>query len=212
MLTLNQAIERLRRDLGDIDVATAAWSTDQLQRHLEHAMADISLEIPVEQSTTLTTTADSRDVSLATLSRLIKVVSLEWPTGNYPPTYVRFSVWGTTATMLVPAAPSAAENVTVRWQQLHTIDPSGATLPEWAEELTIMGAAGYAAEELAAGTANTVNTGGQGAPQRYHQMAMEKLAAFHQALRAHGDKGGIRTHSMYTPAEPRPSQSTEPGP
>ena len=211
-LTLNQALERVRRDLGDVDVANAVWTTDQLQRHLEHALDELSLAIPREQKTTLTTTADSRDIDVSSLSDLLHIEAVEWPTGNYPPTYVRFSLWANTLTLLVSGAPAAVENVDISWRQMHTIDPAGTTLPQWAEEILVRGAVGYAAQERSIEVANSINIGGPNTQRSYSQLASDALNAFRQALRSHGDQGSLRTSSLYTPATPLPSQSTDPGP
>ena len=57
MTTLNQFLERLRRDLADTDPANAQWSDHDLGRHLQHALTDCSHAIPLELSTTLQTLA-----------------------------------------------------------------------------------------------------------------------------------------------------------
>ena len=59
----------------------------------------------------LTTTADSRDLSLSTLTNLISIEVVEYPTGKYPPIYVQSSVWADTLTLLVDSAPAGSETV-----------------------------------------------------------------------------------------------------
>ena len=57
--TLNQALEQVRRELGDTDAANARWSADDLEQHLRHALEAVSLVLPREERAELLTTAGS---------------------------------------------------------------------------------------------------------------------------------------------------------
>lgn len=212
MFTLNHALERVRRDLGDTDPVNALWSSEDLERHLRHALREFSEHIPREMKTTLTTTADSREISLATLTDRVGLVAVEWKTGKYPPEYQRFAVWQDTLTLLVDPAPTAVENVNVYWHALHDITPEGSTVPAWAEDLLILGAVGHAASEAAATAINTVNQGGDDVDRQYRTMARDALQRFHSELRRRGIKGGVRTFRLFTPAAPVATQDSDPGP
>ncbi len=85
--TLNQALEQVRRELGDTDAANARWSADDLEQHLRHALEAVSLVLPREERAELLTTAGSREVSIQTLADRIAVEAVEYPAGNYPATY-----------------------------------------------------------------------------------------------------------------------------
>ena len=118
--TLNQALEQVRRELGDTDAANARWSADDLEQHLRHALEAVSLVLPREERAELLTTVGSREVSIQTLADRIAVEAVEYPAGNYPATYSGFSVWGDTLSLLVDAKPGDGERVLVYWRALHT--------------------------------------------------------------------------------------------
>lgn len=211
-MTLNQAIERLRRDLGDTDVANAMWTEADLARHLTHALADLSRELPRQMKSILTTTANSRDLSVATLAGRLAIVAVEWPAGEYPPHYVRWSLWQDSLTLLVPGAPAAAENVAVYWHTPHLLDPAGTTVPDDATDLLIQGALGYAAQEASSRAINAANTGGPAVPDRYAALGATALQAFRAELKRRSALGSLRTRVLYGADAPIRSQSTDPGP
>lgn len=88
----------------------------------------------------------------------------------------RVQVFGTTLTLLVPAAPSAAEDVTVYWGKLHTCDVSGTTIAADRLDLVMTGAAGYAAQEAANRPGLSDET-----RKTYAAMASRSLKAFQGA-------------------------------
>ncbi|MFQ5925275.1 MAG: hypothetical protein ACE5IE_04705 [Dehalococcoidia bacterium] len=146
-LTLMRA--RLRKDLHDEDANNYRWSDEELNRHIEHAVRELSLAVPLEAKATLTTTAGSRELSLSTLSDLVAIEAVEYPVGGYPPRYVRFSLWGDTLTLLVEGAPSGGEELYIYYGKLHTLDDTASTIPSPLEDLVVIGGAGYAAIEWA---------------------------------------------------------------
>src|SRR3989304_4242390 len=98
-MNLSEMRTRVRRDLHDEDPANQRWTDAELDRHIQHALRDFGLSVPLEAKTTLTTTPNSRDLSIASLTDLVTVESAEFPVGNFPPTCVGFSLWGTTLTL-----------------------------------------------------------------------------------------------------------------
>lgn len=74
------------------------------------------------------------------------------------------------------------------------------------------GAAGYAAQQWAAFATNRVNVGGPEVVEHYSALARAKLEAFHSALLSRGRRASVRPSRLYTPAEPKPSQTTDFGP
>src|SRR3990172_10941021 len=75
------------------DAAAGVWTTAELDQHIQDALRDLSHRIPRERTTTIATTAGSRDVSLATLTERVRLVAVEWPTGSDPKNFVDFSEW-----------------------------------------------------------------------------------------------------------------------
>src|SRR3989337_918181 len=108
-MNLSDMRGRLRKDLHDEDLQNQRWTDGELDRHIQRAVRDFSLSLPIEAKTTLTTTAGSRDLSISSLADLVAVEAVEYPAGSYPPTYVPYSVWLSTLSMLIDSPPDAAE-------------------------------------------------------------------------------------------------------
>jgi hypothetical protein len=211
-MNLSQMRDRLRIDLHDQDSANYRWTDGELDRHIQRTVREFSLALPLEAKTTLAATPGSRDISVASLTDLVAVEAVEYPTGHNPPSYVRFSVWLSTLTLLIDAAPASAENVALYHTKLHTIDGSGSTVPARFEDVIASGAAGYAATEWASFATNRVNVGGQDVWREYLAWGQERLAEFQKALARHGRRNAVRVRRLYAPAEEPADQTTVVGP
>jgi hypothetical protein len=172
----------------------------------------VSVAVPLESRSTLTTTAGSRDLSLASLIGLVQVEAVEYPTGKYPPHLVRFAVWGATLTLLVDNTPGGSESVVVYYGKLHTLDATTSTLPSALEELVALGAEAHAAIEWASFATNRVNVGGEDTSRHYMTWGQERLAAFRRALARHSSRNRVRAQALYRPLQPMESQTTDWGP
>ncbi len=198
----------VRRDLHDEDASGYRWTDDELDRHIARAVKELSLAMPLESRATPTTTEGSRDISLASLADLVAVEAVEYPVGEYPPSYVPFSIWGDTLTLLVDAVPLAAQDVHVYYGKLHTLDASTSTIPAALEDAVATGAAAYAAIEWATFATNRVNVGGPDVWRQYLVWGQERLAAFARELARHGRRAGVRVRRLYRPAAPADLRST----
>jgi hypothetical protein len=159
-------------------------------------------------ATTLTTTAGSRDLSLSTLTELVRVEAVEYPVGDYPASYVQFSTWAQMMSLLVDQTPSGAESVDVYWGSLHTVDGSGSTLPTALEDLAVLGAGGYAAVEWANYAANRANVAGYEAFRQYESWGNDALRRFREQLQTLAADNRVRATRLYAvAAEQSPSQS-----
>ena len=192
---------RLRQELHDEDSSAYRWADALLDRHLTRAMRELSFVWPDEQKTTLSTSEGSRDLSLATLTDLVRIEAVEYPAGQYPPAYVQFSSFAGTLTLLVDAVPGNAEDVAVYWGKLHTLDGSGSTLPAVAEDVVLTGAAGYAAVELASFATNRANVAGTAAVQQYRDWGEAQLRRFRARLDELGQRARVRSASLFRPAQ-----------
>ncbi len=197
---------RVRRDLHDEDASEYRWSDSVLDRHLARAVQEVSLSAPLEAQVTLSTTAGSRDLALASLGAIVSVEAVEYPTGQYPPCFAAFTTWAGTLTLLVDGAPAAGEGVLVRYTKLHALDGSGTTLPDALVELVATGAGAYAALEWASFATNRVNVGGTETWRHYHTWAQERLAAFAKSLAKLGRERRVRVGRLYQPASGAVSQ------
>lgn len=203
---------RLRTDLHDEDAANYRWTDGELDRHIDRAVREFSLALPLEATATLTTAAGSRDVSIASLSDLVAIEAVEYPVGQYPPSFVRYSVWLNTLTMLIDGTPSGGEDVSVYYTTLHTLDVSSSTIPPRFEDVIAGAAGGYAAVEWSSFATNRVNVGGQDVWRDYMAWGRERLADFQRALAKHGRRNAVRVRRLYSPAAAPADQSTVQGP
>ncbi|MBI4308059.1 MAG: hypothetical protein HY684_04565, partial [Chloroflexi bacterium] len=77
-MNLNDMRTRVRKDLRDEDSSAYRWTDAELDRHIDHALQDVSLAAPLEAKATLTTTAGSRDLSVAGLAGLVALEAVEY--------------------------------------------------------------------------------------------------------------------------------------
>lgn len=211
-MNLDEMRARLRTDLRDEDAENYRWTDGELDRHIRHAVREFSLALPLEAQITLTTSGGSRELSIAGLTDVVAIEAVEYPAGAYPPSYVRFSVWLDTLTMLTDRTPAANEDVNVFYTKLHTIDGESSTVPPRFEDVIADGAAGYAAVEWSSFATNRVNAGGQDVWRDYLTWGRERLAAFQRALAKHGRHNAVRVRRLYAPAAPSVDQTTVRGP
>ncbi len=211
-MNLSDMRTRVRRDLHDEDSGNYRWTDTELDRNIDHALRELSLAVPLEAKATLTATAGSRDLSTSSLTNLISIEAVEYPVANYPPAYVRFSLWQSTLTLLVDGAPAGSESVYVYYNKLHTLDATTSTIPPYLEDLAATGAESYAALEWASYATNRVNVGGEDTWKNYLAWGQDRLAAFMEGLAKHGRRNALRARQLYRPYEPKPSQSTDWGP
>jgi hypothetical protein len=192
----------VRRDLHDEDSGNYRWTDTVLDRHITRAVNEYSLHAPLEDKDTLTTTAGSRDLSIATLTGLIEIAAVEWPTGEFPPRLVGFQKWVSTITLDVVNPPNAVENVHVYWYKAHTVDGSGSSIPAIHDDVVAAGAAAYAALDWTSYAINRINTGGDDVHDRYRRFAQERLAYFNAELKRLGIRAAVRQRRMYTTDAP----------
>ena len=206
---LNTLLSRLRTDLQD--ASAALWSDAELTDHVSHAVREFSLAIPRERRSTLATTAGSRTIDLSSLTDLIEVVAVEWPIGKFPKVYQPFSYFAGALELTGPDLPDGT-TCTIYWLSPHILDNTTSTIPLQLEDLILLGAGAFALLDQASQTINQVNTGGQQAGAAYRRLGDERLAEFRRQLARRGRSGSVRLSRLYTPALPRPAQSTDPGP
>ena len=189
---------RLRIDLRDEDSTSYRWSDSQLDRHVGHALRELSAAQPRPRAAVLRTTGAGRSVSLASLTDLVRVEAVEFPVDEYPTAYVGFSVREDSLAMAVDDAPAAGQEVKVYYGQLHTLDAAASTLPPHLEELLAAGAGGYAAMDLSGHAINRINLGGPETWRHYLVWGQEKLAYFRQGLANLSRRTSLRVRRLYS--------------
>ncbi|MBE9501989.1 MAG: hypothetical protein IMY87_06145, partial [Chloroflexi bacterium] len=176
-MNLAEIRARVRQDLHDEDANNYRWTDEELNRHIQHAVRELSIAVPVEAKVTLYTTTDSRELSISSLSDLVAIEAVEYPVGKYPPQYVQFSLWGDTLTLLTDTTPGEGEEADIYYGKLHTLDESSSTIPAPLEDVVAIGAAGYAAVEWATFATNRVNLGGSSTWKSYLTWGQDRLAS-----------------------------------
>ena len=209
---MNEMRTLVRRDLGDEDAATYRWTDFKLERHIQHAVRELSLFRPVQATAMLSAAAGSRELALGGIAGLIGVEAVEYPMGRRPPSYVRFSVWADALTMLEDGPADDGDAARLLSTKLHTLDAASSSLPVYLEEVVAMGAGGYAALEWASFATNRVNVGGADTWRSYLSWGQERLAMFQRALTKLGVNSSVRARRLYADAAPPASQSTDWGP
>jgi hypothetical protein len=197
MTTLVTFRERLRIDLRDPESLT--WADTALDRHIERALRDLSNAIPREAVAELATTAGSRELDIASLAGLVEVEALEYPAGNFPPEFVRFSRWEDTLTLHTSLLPTG-DDARIHYTAVHVVDGEGSTLPPHLEDVLATGAGAYAVLERAHAAVNVLNTGGPAVPRELEAQGRAWMTAFHELLRHHARARRLRHRRLYVPA------------
>ncbi len=201
----------VRQDLHDEDATNYRWTNDELDRHIAHAVKDLSESIPYQQKATKTTTSGSREIDIATITDRVMVEAVEYPVDKFPQKYQRFALWADTITLLGDEVPDGS-NADIYYGKLHTLDGSSSTIPARHEDLVAAGACGYAALEWAVYAINRVNVGGITTPRELLNWGQEKLDYFRRELKRLGRRNRVRLRSLYQPYYPPVSKSTDYGP
>lgn len=196
MTALSDVRDRLRQDLSDTEALR--WPDSQLDRHIEQALGELSLAIPLEATVDLATTVGSRELPLDGIPGLIAVEAVEYPVGEFPPEYAGFSTFASVLTLHCPEPPAGADArlfCTLR----HTLDEAGTTLAPHLLDVLLTGAGAYAVLELAAASAGELTTDPRAA-ERHASWARARLTAFGQLLYTNGRKNAVRPRRLYARA------------
>ena len=182
-----------------------------LDRHIGHAVKDYSEAVPFEQKAIKATTSGSREIDISVLSDRIMVEAVEYPIGNFPRRFQRFSLWGDVIALLGKEVPDGS-NVCIYYGQQHTLSVNNSTIPARHEDLIVTGACGYAAVEWAVYAVNRVNAGGNSTAGDLLTWGREKLDFFRLELKRLGRKNRVRVKFLYRPFFGPVSKNTDYGP
>jgi len=188
--TLANIRDRVEADL--MDSGNATWSTAELDAHIRRALIRYSQVNPQTIAADLSSSADTREYSLATLTGLKWIYDVWFPYNDadpeYPPNRPQWDTpYDAYLYLQVVDAPSGAatEKIRVFYTKFHELkDLDGATttsLDPEGEQLIVIGAAAYAAEQLAQARLAAVNAS-EHAPLRWMQWASDRLQRFEDAL------------------------------
>jgi len=187
------------------------WSDDELDRHIAHAVKELSYYVPYEMKALKATSDGSREVDIATLTDRIRVFAVEYPTGNFPPSYQRFALWQDTVMLLGGVLPDGS-NCQVYYGKLHTLDGDGCTIPTHLEDLLSIGAQGYALQAYAAYGLDRSQPDYRYAQENAADGAQVLLHRFARELRRLGRQGRLRPSQLYSPTTGPVDNTTVIGP
>ena len=194
-MNLTEMITLVRRDLRD-ETTPYQWSDDELTRHINRALKQLSERVPLPAKATLATTTASREIDISSVTDRVMVQAVEYPVDEFPKRYQRFSIWGDTLTIISGDEPDGS-NCHIYYGKLHTLDATTSTIPPKHEDLVATGACGYAAVSWAAYSINRVNVGGAMTPGEFLTWGKERLKTFDDALKRLGRRQRIRTQQLY---------------
>lgn len=186
----------VRRDLKD-ESSPYRWSDDELDRHIARAVKDLSERVPLPARATIATVADSWDIDVSAVTNRIMAVALEYPTGEVPRLFQRFSIWGDTLTIISGTKPDGS-NCYFYYGKLHTLAGTS-TIPPKHEDLVATGAAGHAAVSWGAYAINRVNVGGGTTPKEFLAWGKDQLRHFREELTRLGRRSRLRSQQLNTP-------------
>ena len=211
-MNLTDMLALVRQDLHDEDAVNYRWTDDELTRHISRSVIEFSKDIPLEVKETLITTGSSRELDISTLSGRVCIFAVEWPTGEYPPRYCRFSVFANTLNLLTDEVPLAGEDINIYYGVIHTLDSEESTIPSHLENVVAAGAASFALSQMATYTLNRVSAGGVKTPQEFREEANHLYDFFKKQVKLVSYKNRIRSGRLYTPATPPVRETRDYGP
>lgn len=119
-MNLTDMRTRVRQDLKDTDPANYRWSNDEIKGAVERVVREFSLAHPDEEQTSIATTPDSREIDITSLTDLLKVFSVEFPTDCVPPCYEPFDFFNDK--LYFTEIEGDGENANVRWGRSYHLD------------------------------------------------------------------------------------------
>jgi hypothetical protein len=178
----------VREMLSDEHVAGTdqTWKDDELGKLISGCLIEISERSPYHVIEEVHTVAGSKDLDISAIEDLLWVEYIEYPTGEDPKEFHNCKVFGTTLTMEIDSAPSAAdEDVHVYCAKVHQLTDvplTGNTLNPSLERLLALGVAGQAAINRAQYLINRVNNGGSSVPSQLQAWGTTQIQLYRAGL------------------------------
>lgn len=170
MITFTSLRDRVLQMLQD--VSNAIYSDALIDESIRQALEQYSNAYPKVVETTITLSADGREISLSTLTDLIEVIDVWYPYSSSPEVFPPNQVvgwrvyWDSTTPMLYihtaqTAQPQSGQDVRIWYSAMQTVNGLDAaattTVREDHEHLLVIGAASKAAMSRAADLVETAN-------------------------------------------------------
>lgn len=185
----------VRRDLKDEDSGNYRWPDTEIDRAIARAVAELSRYVPDEKKSTIATTAGSSEISIAALTNRVSVDRVEFPVGQSPRSYQRFTVY-IDAITLIGGVEGDGTNCYVYWGAMHTLGATS-TIPAYLEDVLAQGAAAYALLSEAQYRTDTAGFGGEKADTDYQGWGNSELKEFKSQLKRFGRGRKLKSSILY---------------
>ena len=184
LTTLRDRLEHTLQDTGN-----TKWTTNQLDEAIRQALAAYSEHIPHRAITSLTLTADGRELDISTITyRDIERVWWDYDSTapDHPPHWRTFEIWpGDILFVNDSDEPASGDVVRIWYTADHTVTDLDAatstTLPSRHESILVQGASGFAAAARRVTILEQVNLN-EWAPRNLREWAELQLTTFYNAL------------------------------
>jgi len=180
-MDLTEMRARVREDLQDTDAANYRWTDDEVDGAIERVVREFSLAYPLQQQDDIATTEGSRELDISSLTKLLKVYSVEFPIGEHPPYYQKFTQY---MAALYLEEEGDGDDARIRWGKQHTLDVASSTIPEHLEEIIVLGATGYLATSASVYTVDRATIAGRHATINFLKWGKERLDRYEKKLKA----------------------------
>lgn len=205
MATIAGIRSDLRKDLLDTDSENYVWTDDELDRYIDHALIEISQVSPRQTTASYTFPAGpTRDVDtedITGMSSWIAIEAVEYPKGQFPRRFVKFTVWDTIIHLQISKAPAEDDELRVWFMKKHDftagVGEDELTLPDHLHELLKIGASGFAATAWGVKATNIVTVGGRSADRDYASWGAERLKFFRSEIERLGKQAVGKQRLFY---------------
>ncbi|MBM4447513.1 MAG: hypothetical protein FJ023_09285 [Chloroflexi bacterium] len=186
----------VRRDLKDEDNSNYRWQDNEIDRAIARALAELSRYAPREMKATIATVDGSRVIDISSLTDRVSVDRVEFPVGETPRQFQRFTVYQDTVT-LTGDAEGDGENCYIYWGKVHTLDGSTSTVPSYLEDVLALGAAAHAVLSQAQYRVDAAGFGGDRADTDYQSWGNAVLKEFASQLKRFGRGRKLNISQLY---------------
>jgi len=184
LTTLRDRVEQTLQDTGN-----AKWATADLDEAINQALAAYSEHIPHRAITTVTLTADGREIDISSITyRDIERVWWDYDATDpdHPPHWRTFELWpGDILFVNDPDEPVTGDKVRIWYTADHTLNlldsATATTFPTRHDSIIVQGASGFAAAARRVTILEDVNLN-EWAPRNLREWAELQLTTFYNAL------------------------------
>jgi hypothetical protein len=185
---------RVREDLQDTDSENYRWTNDEIDGAVLRVVDEYSLAAPIEQQDDISTTDDDTELDVSGLTGLLRIESIEFPTGQTPCYYQRFALW---AGKVYMTDKGNGDDARVKWLKKHSLTAESTTIPAEHEEIIILGATGYLAMSAAAYTVDRASIAGRHATINFKAWGKERLDRYDRKLKEIGHGRRVIQRTFY---------------